>query len=122
MDTSEKKGLINLEFVESDENDNFDFESFKQKLEHNRVRLVSMVYTSNLTGYTISAFEIIRLAHTHGARVLLDAAQTAPHQAIDVQDLDVDFLVFSIHKMCGPRGVGILYCKQELLGHAIHTE
>ncbi len=117
-----KKGIINLEYVESDENDNFDIEGFKHKLEHNKVKLVSMAYTSNLTGYTIPACEIIRLAHAYGARVLLDAAQTAPHQAMDVQDLDVDFLAFSIHKMCGPRGVGILYCKQELLGQAIHEE
>jgi len=48
--------------------------------------------------------------------VLLDGAQTAPHQTIDVQELDCDFLAFSLHKMCGPRGVGILYGKKELLG------
>jgi cysteine desulfurase / selenocysteine lyase len=117
-----KKGIINLEHIESDENDCFDLESFKQKLNHNRVRLVSMAYTSNLTGYTIPAGEIIKLAHAHGAMVLLDAAQTAPHQPIDVQDLDVDFLAFSLHKMCGPRGVGVLYCKQKFLGQSIHEE
>ena len=60
--------------------------------------------------------EIITLAHRYGARVLLDAAQTIPHQAVDVRALDVDFLTFSMHKMCGPRGVGILYVKSELLG------
>ncbi|MFC2039100.1 aminotransferase class V-fold PLP-dependent enzyme, partial [Chloroflexota bacterium] len=54
--------------------------------------------------------------------VMLDGAQTVPHQAIDVQDLDVDFLAFSIHKMCGPRGVGVLYGKQELLGKELHEE
>jgi cysteine desulfurase/selenocysteine lyase len=48
--------------------------------------------------------------------VLLDGAQTVPHQAVDVQELDCDFLAFSLHKMCGPRGVGVLYAKQELLG------
>jgi cysteine desulfurase / selenocysteine lyase len=117
-----KKGIINLEHVESDENDIFDMESFKKKLMNNRVSLVSMAFTSNLTGYTIPAAEIIRMAHAHGARVLLDAAQTAPHHVIDVRELDVDFLAFSMHKMCGPRGVGILYCKQQLLGQAIHEE
>jgi cysteine desulfurase / selenocysteine lyase len=117
-----KKGIINIEHVKSDQNDNFDLESFKQKLEQNNVKLVSMAYTSNLTGYTIPAREIIKLAHAHGARVLLDAAQTAPHHLIDVQELDVDFLAFSMHKMCGPRGVGILYCRQELLGSAMHEE
>ena len=79
------------------------------------VRLVSMAYTSNLTGYTIPAGDIIKIAHQYGTRVLLDAAQTAPHQAIDVHALDVDFLAFSLHKMCGPRGIGVLYAKKELL-------
>jgi cysteine desulfurase/selenocysteine lyase len=111
-----KKGLIQIEFTESDESGCFDLKKYKSILEQHKVRLVSMAYTSNLTGHTIPAKEIIRLAHQHGARVLLDAAQTAPYQSIDVQDLDVDFLVFSIHKMCGPRGVGILYGKRELLG------
>jgi cysteine desulfurase / selenocysteine lyase len=81
-----------------------------------------MAYTSNLTGYTIPAKEIIEIAHQHGAKVLLDGAQAVPHLAVDVQDLDVDFLAFSIHKMCGPRGVGVLYGKQELLGRKQHEE
>jgi cysteine desulfurase/selenocysteine lyase len=81
-----------------------------------------MAYTSNLTGETIPAREIIRMAHDYGARVLLDAAQTVPHHAVDVQELDADFLAFSIHKMCGPRGVGVLYGKKELLGQAEREE
>jgi cysteine desulfurase/selenocysteine lyase len=109
----QKRGLIKVEHVESGQNDTFDLEGFKQKVESNSVRLVSMAYTSNLTGYTIPAKEIIKMSHDHGARVLLDGAQTVPHQTIDVQDLDVDFLAFSIHKMRGPRGVGVLYGKQE---------
>ena len=75
-----------------------------------------MAYSSNLTGYTIPAKEIIKIAHENGVRVLLDAAQTVPHKKVDVRDLDVDFLAFSLHKMCGPRGVGVLYGKEELLG------
>ena len=55
---------------------------------------------------------MVKVAHDHGATVLLDGAQTVPHRAVDVQDLDVDFLAFSIHKMCGPKGVGILYGKR----------
>ena len=111
-----KKGIIDIRFTESDNEGAFDLEKFRLILKENSVRLVSMAYTSNLTGYTIPAKEIIKLAHEHGARVLLDAAQTAPYRPIDVQDLDVDFLAFSVHKMCGPRGVGILYGKRELLG------
>jgi cysteine desulfurase/selenocysteine lyase len=118
----QKKGLIKVEHVDSDKDDNFDLDGLKKKLESHKVALVSMAYTSNLTGYTIPAGEIIKLAHAYGAKVLLDAAQTASHRAIDAQKLDVDFLAFSIHKMCGPRGVGILYGKQEYLGQALHEE
>jgi cysteine desulfurase/selenocysteine lyase len=81
-----------------------------------------MGYTSNLTGYTIPAKDIIKMAHEYGVIVLLDAAQTVPHKTIDVQDLDADILAFSMHKMCGPRGVGVLYAKEELLGQKPHEE
>ena len=111
----QNQGIINIEYIESGRDDLFDLDGFSRRLKRGNVRLVSMAYTSNLTGYTIPAKEIIKIAHSFGARVLLDAAQTAPHQVIDVKELDVDFLVFSIHKMCGPRGVGILYAKEELL-------
>lgn len=118
----QKQGLIKTEFVESGANGLFDLDAFEKKLKRNRVRLVSMAFTSNLTGYTIPAREIINMAHRYGARVLLDGAQTVPHQAVDVLDLDVDFLAFSIHKMCGPRGIGVLYGKQELLGQKLCEE
>lgn len=118
----QKKGIIKVEHVDSSDKETFNLEDFKQKLEKNKVALVSMAYTSNLTGYTIPAEEIIKLAHAHGAKVLLDAAQTASHRKIDVQNLDVDFLALSIHKMCGPRGVGVLYGKQEYLGQQLHEE
>ena len=118
----QKNGVIDIQFTESDEEGAFDLEKFKRILAENRVRLVSAAYTSNLTGHTVPAKEIVQIAHQYGARVLLDAAQTAPYQTIDVQDLDVDFLAFSVHKMCGPRGVGILYGKRELLDGRIHEE
>lgn len=118
----QKEGLIHVEHVPSTDGDGFDLETFRRQLEGNRVRLVSLAYTSNLTGYTVPAPEIVRLAHQYSARVLLDAAQTASHHAIDVRALDTDFLALSIHKMCGPRGVGVLYGKQELLGKARHEE
>ena len=79
-----------------------------------------MAYTSNITGYTIPAKQIVETAHRYGVRVLLDAAQAAPHRVVDVQDLGVDFLAFSLHKMCGPRGIGILYGREELLGQGKH--
>jgi cysteine desulfurase/selenocysteine lyase len=118
----QKKGLIKVDHVATAENEAFHLDALEKKLAANRVALVSMAYTSNLTGETIPAGEIIRIAHARGAKVLLDAAQTMSHRKIDVQKLDVDFLAFSIHKMCGPRGVGILYGKQEYLGQAVHEE
>lgn len=118
----QKKGVIKVDHVQTDEKEIFDLNAFEQKLKNNRVALVSMAFTSNITGYTIPAGDIIKLAHTYGVKVLLDAAQTAAHRKIDVQELDVDFLAFSVHKICGPRGVGVLYGKQELLGQALHEE
>jgi len=108
-------GRIKVDYTVIHDSDGFDLDDFERKMKKGRVRLVSMAYTSNATGYTIPAEEIIRIAHQYGARVLLDGAQTVPHMEIDVQKLDVDFLVFSLHKMCGPRGVGVLYGKEELL-------
>ncbi|MDD5701748.1 MAG: aminotransferase class V-fold PLP-dependent enzyme [Dehalococcoidales bacterium] len=118
----QKQGKVKVDIVASRPDDTIDLDDLQQKLVSRKVRLLAMAYTSNLTGYTIPAREIIKMAHDHGALVLLDAAQSAPHMAIDVQHLDVDFLAFSIHKMCGPRGVGILYGKQDLLGKEPHEE
>jgi len=74
-----------------------------------------MVHVSNLDGSAIPAVEVVELAHKHGARVLLDAAQSASCVPIDVQALGVDFLAFSLHKLCGPTGVGVLYGREEQL-------
>jgi cysteine desulfurase / selenocysteine lyase len=111
----QKDGLITVDIVPTGTDEEFDIDMLKQKLKNKRVTLVSMAFTSNISGYTLPAAEIIKIAHEHGAKVLLDAAQTAAHQKIDIQELDVDFLAFSLHKICGPRGVGVLYGKQELL-------
>ncbi len=116
------KGLIKVDHVDQGPGGIFDLEELEHKLEGNRVRLVSMGYTSNLTGYTIPAKAMVKIAHDHGAEVLLDGAQAVPHRAVDVQDLDVDFLAFSIHKMCGPKGVGILYGKKEFIERRIGVD
>ena len=111
----QQKGLIRVDHTTAAADDHFDLAAFEGRLKKGGVRLVSMAYTSNVTGTTIPAGDIIKIAHRYDARVLLDGAQTVPHQPVDVQDLDVDFLAFSLHKMCGPRGVGVLYAKRELL-------
>ncbi len=110
-----KKGIRHV-IVYSNPDNTFDIARFEDILSKNRnVRLVSMVHTSNLDGYTIPAKEIIRIAHDHGALVMLDGAQSAPHKPLDVKTLDVDFFALSVHKMLGPTGMGVLYGKYHLL-------
>ena len=92
----------------------FDLEAFKELLGL-RTRLVSMVHTSNLDGYTLPVKEICECAHDRGALVLLDCAQSAPHTPIDVTELGADFAAISLHKMCGPTGVGVLWGRYDLL-------
>ena len=76
---------------------------------------MSIGHISNALGTINPIEEIIKTAHAHGAWVLVDGAQSAPHLTIDVQKLNVDFYAFSSHKMCGPTGIGILYGKEKLL-------
>ncbi len=105
---------IDHRVVKSNEDNTFNLERF-ENLMSNKVKLVSMVHTSNLDGYSIPAREIIKIAHDYGALVLLDGAQSASQLSIDVQKLDIDFFAFSIHKMLGPTGIGVLYGKYDLL-------
>jgi cysteine desulfurase / selenocysteine lyase len=100
--------------VPSNPDNTFNIENFKEAMS-GKPKLVSMVHTSNLDGVTNPAQDIVEIAHDHGALVLLDGAQSAPHQAVDVQKLDVDFFALSIHKMMGPTGMGALYGKYEYL-------
>lgn len=90
----------------------FDLEAFDETLS-GRTKLVAMCLTSNVTGYTLPAREIVEMAHSRGAKVLFDAAQTAPSRPVDVGSLGVDYLVASAHKMLGPSGVGMLYAEAE---------
>jgi cysteine desulfurase/selenocysteine lyase len=80
-----------------------------------KVKLVAVNHVSNAIGTINPIVEIISLAHAVGAKVLIDGAQSVAHLAVDVQALDLDFFVFSAHKLFGPTGVGVLYGKRELL-------
>lgn len=86
-----------------------------KKLLTPKVKLVSICHISNTLGTINPIKEMVSLAHDIGAKFCVDAAQSAPHIKIDVQDLDCDFLAFSGHKIYGPTGVGILFGKEELL-------
>lgn len=105
---------IDLNIVRSKTDNQFDLDDFKKKI-NRKTRLVSMGMTSNMDGITIPAKEIIKIAHENNSLVMLDAAQSIPHQKVDVKELDVDFLAFSGHKMLGPSGMGVLYGKYDHL-------
>jgi len=93
-----------------------------KELEHlltTKTKLVALTHCSNAIGMVTDLSDIIARAHAKGARVLIDAAQSAPCRMVDVQELNPDFLVFSGHKLCGPTGIGVLYIKKELTGTLI---
>lgn len=80
-----------------------------------KTRLVAVTQVSNVLGTVNPVKEIVAIAHGHGVPVLIDGAQSTPHQKVDVQDLDAEFFVFSGHKIYGPTGIGVLYGKEEWL-------
>src|SRR5690606_36344776 len=92
-----------------------DMDAYAAFLRDEPVKLVAVTAVSNVLGTINPIKEMAKQAHEAGALILVDAAQAAPHLPLDVQALDVDFLVFSGHKMLGPTGSGVLYGKRELL-------
>ena len=105
---------VRLEFIPVTDDGLLDMEEY-QKLLMLAPKLVAFTQMSNVLGTINPAGEIIRLAHDAGAITLVDGAQSVPHIPVNVVDLDVDFLAFSAHKMCGPMGSGVLYGKTALL-------
>ncbi len=103
-----------LEFIPITDEGLLDLVEYRRLLDL-QPRLVAFTHMSNVLGTVTPAKEIIRLAHDAGAVTLLDGAQSVPHFAVDVNDLDVDFLAFSAHKMCGPTGIGALFGRDKLL-------
>ena len=110
---SQKTGAV-LKFVELTETQEFDLAQYKT-LVSDKTKLVSVVHVSNTLGCINPVTEICEIAHSHGAKVLIDACQSAPHLKLDVQTINCDWLVASGHKMCAPTGIGFLYGKLDLL-------
>lgn len=105
---------LQLEFVPVDSDGVLDREAYQQLLSL-QPKLVAFTHMSNVLGTINPVKAMTQSAHQAGALVLVDGAQSVPHMTVDVQDLDVDFLAFSAHKMLGPTGIGALFGKQALL-------
>jgi cysteine desulfurase / selenocysteine lyase len=106
---AQKTGAV-LKFVNLSTDEDFDLYHYKSLLS-DKTKLVAVVHVSNTLGSVAPVKEIVALAHAQGAKVLIDACQSAPHMPLDVQDMDCDWLVASGHKMCAPTGIGFLYGK-----------
>jgi cysteine desulfurase/selenocysteine lyase len=110
---AEEKGAL-LRFIPFKEDGTLDLTNLPSLLTE-KTKLFSFTAMSNVFGTITPVKELVKAGHDVGAVVMVDAAQSVPHQPVDVQDLDCDFLTFSGHKMCGPTGIGVLYGKRELL-------
>jgi cysteine desulfurase/selenocysteine lyase len=113
----EEKGCI-LKVIPINDDGEILMDEF-DKLLSEKTKFVSVVHVSNALGTINPVKEIISKAHKIGAKVLIDGAQASAHLEIDVQDLDCDFYTFSLHKLYGPTGVGILYGKKNVLNEMI---
>lgn len=110
---AQRRGIV-LKVIPMTEEGVLDLDAYR-KLFTERTRLVSITHVSNVLGTVNPVKEMTRVAHEHGVPVMVDGAQSVPHFAVDVQELDCDFLAFSGHKVYGPTGVGVLYGKEAWL-------
>lgn len=109
-----KKNGAKITYVDLEDDLSVTLENIKKKITK-RTKVISLAHITNVIGDVRPIKEIANYAHKNGILMVVDAAQSVPHQRIDVQDLDVDFLAFSAHKMLGPTGVGVLYAKERYL-------
>lgn len=112
QEVAKKTGAI-LKFVYLKDGQ-LDMDDLRKKIT-NQTKFISIAHVSNVLGTINPVEEITKIAHEHGAYMVVDGAQSTPHMAIDLQKMDVDFFAFSGHKMMGPTGIGVLYGKEELL-------
>ena len=112
---AKNKGIL-VNYIPLDSNYYLTMDNLKKSISP-KTKVISIAGVTNVIGDIRPIKEICAYAHEHNIFVVLDGAQMVPHMSVDVTDLDVDFLAFSAHKMCGPTGVGVLYGKLELLEH-----
>lgn len=103
-----------IKYAKVNHDGTLDYDDFESKL-CSKTRIVCLSQVSNVTGVINDVKRIGKIAHDNGALMLVDGAQSVPHMKVDVQDLNIDFLAFSGHKMLGPTGIGVLYGKKEVL-------
>jgi len=106
-----KISKFNIKYTQIKSDGTLDYADLEAKIS-SRTKLVSLTHVSNVSGVINDVRHVAKVAHDHGALVLVDGAQSVPHMPINVQKLDADFLVFSGHKMLGPTGIGVLYGKK----------
>ena len=109
-----KEKEAKVEFVKIDENGELRLDELHELIDE-KTKLVCVTHASNVLGTINPVKDIARASHRQGALFLMDAAQSVPHMAVDVRDVDCDFAAFSGHKMLGPTGIGVLYGKKEHL-------
>ena len=111
--TSKLKGF-KIKYAKVNADGTLDYDDFENQFS-SKTKIACLSHVSNVTGIINDVKRITKAAHDNGALMLVDGAQSVPHLAVDVQDLDMDFLAFSGHKMLGPTGIGALYGKKEVL-------
>ncbi len=116
LQLEDEKG-IDHRVIQSKPDNTFDMEEFERACANagNKLKMVSLSQVGNLDGVATPIKEAAKVAKDHGAMVCVDGAQSTPHMKVDVQDLGIDFMAFSIHKMMGPSGMGGLWGRMELL-------
>lgn len=113
FEVARKKGAI-VKYIDLNSEGRITIENVKKAIT-DQTRYISLAMITNVLGHEIPIKEIVSIARQKNIIVIIDGAQSVPHQVTDVQELDIDFLAFSGHKMCGPTGIGVLYGKYELL-------
>ena len=103
-----------LNYAKVHDDGTLDYEDFESKIT-SKTRIACLSHVSNVTGVINDVKRIAKVAHENGALMLVDGAQSVPHMKVDVQDMDMDFLAFSGHKMLAPTGIGVLYGKKAVL-------
>ena len=113
FELADKKGLI-IKYIDLDKNHEVTIENVEKAIT-DKTKVVSIAHISNVVGDIRPIEDIVKIAHKKNIKVLVDGAQSVPHLKIDTQKIDMDFLTFSAHKMCGPTGVGVIYVNKKLL-------